>query len=185
MKKKTLIILAALTLVAAAIAHGDEEHIVKPAAHELNWLLIHLHPKLVHLPIGLIFGAALIELLALILKRDSFAAASRIVFGLGILTALAALGSGFVADSALGHGYSAHEQAHTHRNWMILATATWSVLWVALKYVAIFRQTGRIYFFAALLFICGLFAYGAHIGGGLVYEHGVGVKAAQKKPASQ
>jgi len=160
-------------------AHGNEHHEVTKAIQEPNWFLIHLHPKLVHLPIGMLMAAGIAEAMYLIFKSENMRMASRIVFGIGLLSAFAALGSGFIADNVLGHGYSGHDLAHLHRNFMIAGTGIWTLGWCSIRFSEFFRNRLRIGFIAIIMFVAAAFTYGAHIGGGLVYEYGVGVKPQQ------
>jgi len=163
------------------VAHGNEHHEVAKIVQAPNWFLIHLHPKLVHLPIGMLTAAGIAETLYLIFKWESMRTTSRIVFGMGLLSAFAALGSGFIADSVLGHGYAGHDLAHLHRNLMIAGTILWVLGWCLIRFSSLMRDRLRPGFLAIIVLISAAFTYGAHVGGGLVYEHGVGVMPKHEK----
>lgn len=170
------------TLLTYLIAHGSEHHAepVAKAAVAINYNLVTLHPMVVHLPIGLLVAAIVFELLFLVRKNAPLRFASRAAFILGCLGALAALASGFLADNELGHGYAGHDLAHTHRNVMIASTAVWLLfVFVIVKFQALLDRLRFLHFFL-YAGIAVLFFLGAHIGGELVYDHAVGVKAQQK-----
>jgi uncharacterized membrane protein len=164
-------------------AHGGEDHAEKAAevAKAVNYGLVTLHPIAVHLPIGLLVAALVFELLFIWRQRMEWRFASRAVFILGGLGAVVALGSGFLADNELGHGYAGHDLAHTHRNIMIATTGVWFIaILAAIKFRTSFDRVRFLHIIvygltAALLF------FGAHIGGELVYEHGVGVNVNPEK----
>lgn len=171
------------TILTALWAHGGEHHAEKvaEAAGTVNYGIVTLHPIVVHLPIGLLVAALVFELLFIWRNRAELRFASRAVFILGGLGAIVALASGFLADNELGHGYAGHDLAHTHRNIMIATAGVWLVvILAALKFRAYFDRIRLLHLIvygitAALLF------FGAHIGGELVYEHGVGVKTTSEK----
>ncbi len=160
------------------LAHGSEHHAepAKALVNAVNHDIVTLHPMLVHLPIGLLVAAILFELVFLLRSQENLRAISRATFFLGCASALVALGSGFLADNELGHGYAGHDLAHSHRNWMIAGTIVWTLvsgLLIKLKSTA---EKIRIFHLLIYGVVATVFFFGAHIGGELVYEHGVGVK---------
>lgn len=169
-------------LLTYLIAHGSEHHAepVAKAANAINYNLVTLHPMVVHLPIGLLMATIAFEFLFLVRKNVSFRFASRAAFVLGCLGATAALASGFLADSELGHGYAGHDLAHTHRNIMITSTAIWVIATIALIKFRAFLEGSRFLHFFLYAVTAALFFFGAHIGGELVYDHAVGIKSLQK-----
>lgn len=174
-----------MNLLTALWAHGSEHHAEPTAAAVAKVVsqdIVTLHPMLVHLPIGLLIAAIVFELICLVRKNPQFRFASRSAFILGSMCAVLALGSGFLADNELGHGYAGHDLAHTHRNIMIIATSIWLVAALGLwKFQALFEKSQVIHA-AIYALIAAIFFFGAHIGGELVYEHGVGVKVMSEKP---
>ena len=162
-------------LLTYLIAHPP----VAKVANAINYDLVTLHPMVVHLPIGLLMAAIAFELWYLLQKNTAFRFASRATFVLGCLGAIAALGSGILADHELGHEYAAHNLAHTHRNVMIASTAIWLLsLFVISKFQALLERF-RFLHLSLYLITAALFFLGAHIGGELVYDHAVGIKFLQ------
>jgi len=170
------------TLLTYLIAHGSEHHAepVAKAAKAINYDLVTLHPMLVHLPIGLLAAAFLFELLYLLRRHDSLRFASRATFFLGCMGAIVALASGFLADNELGHGYAGHDLAHTHRNWMIAGTSVWALVSALMIKFKSATEKSKVMHFLIYGVTATVFFFGAHIGGELVYDHGVGIKSLEK-----
>lgn len=160
------------------LAHGGEYHtepakvIVKAVNHDL----VTLHPMLVHLPIGLLIAAIFFEVLFILRSKSEWRIVSRATFFFGCMAAFMALASGFLADNELGHGYAGHDMAHTHRNWMIAGTGVWMLAAVLIKKLRSITEKLKVFHLLIYGIIATVFFFGAHIGGELVYEHGVGVK---------
>lgn len=164
------------------LAHGSEHHAepTKAVVKALNHDIVTLHPMLVHLPIGLLVAAVFFELLFMLRSRENLRNISRATFFLGCASALVVLGSGFLADNELGHGYAGHDLAHSHRNWMIGGSVVWVFATVALYKFKAFVTKLKLLHLLLYAVTAVVFFFGAHIGGELVYEHGVGVKPLMK-----
>lgn len=120
------------------------------------WLAVfgRAHPVLLHLPIGLLVGTAMLEFGALLLRRDPPRGAVQALAALGALTALASVGSGLVLAGEHGGGadLGAHKfAAFAQAGLMLLAAlAAWQatrgplrvVLALALAAMTVAGHTG-------------------------------------------
>ncbi|GMR04931.1 MAG: hypothetical protein BMS9Abin23_0852 [Thermodesulfobacteriota bacterium] len=140
--------------------------------------MANIHPLFVHFPIALLNAFLLAEILNYFLKRDDLRAASSYTLYLGTLGAAAAVLAGFRAASTVGHveGVHAIMETHEHFGLTILGLSVILSIW-RLKVRARFSQTGRLLhlFFAFVLVV--IIAFGADLGGLMVYKYGVSVKA--------
>ena len=135
--------------------------------------MILLHPKLVHFPIALVFGAALMQVLGLVFKKEGWRAAAWIMF------VMAAAAIPFVALSGLWEPDRLrlhHPVLEEHKQWAFAALfsslAVLPVLWfLKSKNNKVFQSL----FLAAALGVSFLLASAAHEGGEMVFEYGVGV----------
>lgn len=140
--------------------------------------MANIHPMLVHFPIAFLNGFLLMEVLGFISKKDEFRTAARWMLYLGTLGALVAVAAGLRAEATLPHNEAIHEILLRHRGFGI----TVLVLSVVLSVWRLFRESrfkapervGHMILAAAVL---GVMAFGADMGGLMVYKHGAGVKA--------
>ena len=133
------------------------------------------HPMLVHFPIALLMAAFLVEMLALLFRRPAWHAVSLWCLGLGTLGALAAVLSGRQAMAAAKHSMEIYRlmELHERLGYGVLAL---TILIAGCRLSArdrITRKT-RWMLWALLAAACGLMVLGAHLGGRMVYEFGVG-----------
>jgi len=133
------------------------------------------HPLVVHFPIALLLSALLIETLALLMKRPAWHRVSLWNLCLGILAAAVAVLTGRQAMAVAKHSLQIYQVMSLHRNLgygvvvLALGVAGWRLMgWDQLK------RSARWAAWALLAVACGMMAFGAHLGGRLVYEFGVG-----------
>lgn len=134
-----------------------------------------LHPMVVHFPIALLFSAVGLDLLALLLKRSGFHRIALWNLGLGVLGAAAAAWTGWQAAEIAKHTLEIHRIIELHRK-LGLATlilGTLVLVWRLWRRDQ-FGPRSRIVMTGLLLVLAGVLSYGAHLGGRLVYEFGVG-----------
>jgi len=146
--------------------------------------LASLHPKMVHFPIALLLTYSLLEVIGIIIKKESFTKAASIVLVLGLVGALAAVLTGNQADEVaetlfdknvnipLGK-ISAHETYATYTLWYFAALFFLRIFLILKK-----KFAGKIQYIFILLALIGstlVFLTGLK-GGELVYKHGVGTE---------
>ena len=134
-----------------------------------------VHPLIVHFPIALLLTAAALDAAALLFKRPGLHRVALWNLALGTLAAAAAVWSGLRAEDIAKHSFEIHEVMELHEK---LGIATLSAgglvtLWRLVRRDAL-RPWERACTLALLLALVGTLAYGAHLGGRLVYEFGVG-----------
>lgn len=135
----------------------------------------NVHPIAVHFPIALLTTAFVLETLALAFRRPEWGRVALWMMGAGTLAATAAVITGRMAAAAAKHSMEIHEvmKAHQAAGYVALSLAVASAGWrVALRG----RLTGwrRWVAWGLLGGACAALAAGAHLGGRLVYEFGVG-----------
>lgn len=146
-----------------------------PVAWESLWealapLLAHLHPALVHFPIGLLMVAGLLDLTAATFGRTQRSPAAKTCLWLGLLGALAASGSGWLYAEVDPPGRLLEETLFYHRWLGVAATGTAALSW--LLYLMSRggersgpRRASRLSLFACLV----VTSIGGHLGGEMVY----------------
>lgn len=141
------------------------------------------HPLIVHFPIALLLTAVGLELAALALRRPALQRAALWNLCLGALGAGAAVWTGLRAADVAKHTFEIHRVIELHQR---LGFAT---LWLALGAAAVRLFTrdrlapwARLAVALAMLAMTVTVAYGAHLGGRLVYEFGVGGQFGSPEP---
>ncbi len=142
----------------------------------------NIHPLLVHFPIAFLWGALLVEALAVWRRRDDWHRAAVVLLYLGAAGAIAAATSGWFAEETVEHTEASHEVLELHETIMLWMTSITVVL-----AGVVFFGTGRLeprrlqtFLLAGLLVVCLMLLFGADRGGQLVYQFGTGVQ----KPAA-
>ncbi len=134
-----------------------------------------VHPLLVHFPIALLLTAALLELAALAWPRPALHEISLWNLALGTAGAAAAVLSGLQAEAVAKHSFEIWQvmQLHKRLGILTLIVGLGVVAW-RVAHRDHLRRRERLLTVAAMLLMCGALAWGAHLGGRLVYEFGVG-----------
>lgn len=138
----------------------------------------NIHPVLVHFPIAFLWGALLVELLAVWRRRDDWHRVAVVLLYLGAAGAVAAATSGWFAEETVEHTEASHEVLELHQAIMLWMTS----ITVVLAGIAFFG-TGRletrrlqVFLLVGLLVVCLMLLVGADRGGQLVYQFGTGVE---------
>ena len=134
-----------------------------------------VHPLVVHFPIALLLVALLLDVLALALKRPGLHRVALWNLSLGTMGAAAAVRTGLWAAEIAKHTFEIHQVMELHRK-LGVATLVLGVLVVAWR---LWKRDqlgirARAVTLVLMLAIAGTLGYGAHLGGRLVYEFGVG-----------
>ncbi|MBI3324292.1 MAG: DUF2231 domain-containing protein [Candidatus Omnitrophica bacterium] len=133
------------------------------------------HPMVVHFPIALLSVAALLDLLALALKRPGIHRVALWNLTLGTLAAACAVLSGLRAESVAKHSFEIEKVMALHER-LGITTLILSLMASAWRLAHRDRLSPRARMLTTLvgLLAVGSLAFGAHLGGRLVYEFGVG-----------
>lgn len=135
-----------------------------------------LHAALNDLPIALLLGAVLFDLLALATRRQSFRLVSFWTLIVGAVGGAAAVVSGLQAEEHVSHGDAVHRVMETHELLGFVTLGVFGVL-ALWRIVRESRMSGRERTLSVVLSLAGagvLFATGVY-GGKLVFEHAAGI----------
>lgn len=125
----------------------------------ISELIGHLHPALVHLPIGILLLAAVLQLLTLESKYATLHTAASIALFWGMITAILSCISGYLLSQS---GDYDEELVDTHK-WSAFATAFVSIIaYLFNRWENVFAK------WAVLLMIIGIIVTG-HLGGSLTH----------------
>ena len=138
----------------------------------------NIHPMVVHFPIALLNAFLLMELLGFALKREELRVAATWMLYLGTLGALVAVLAGLWAESSVAHGEEVHSIMVAHRN-LGIAVLSISVVLSAWRIFAKgkFSLRGQIIHLVVAFAMIVTMAFGADLGGLMVYKYGVAIKA--------
>ena len=134
-----------------------------------------VHPLVVHFPIALLLTAVALDLLAVALKRPGWHRIALWNLALGTAGAGLAVWSGLRASEVAKHTFNIYQVMELHERLGISTLVTGSLITVW-RLLMRDRLAGwaRVVAIAMMLGMAGTLAYGAHLGGRLVYEFGVG-----------
>ncbi len=134
-----------------------------------------VHPLVVHFPIALLLTALFLDGLALALRRPAIHRVALWNLCLGTLGAAVAVLTGLQAAQIAKHSFAIHQVMELHRK-LGIATLVLGVLIVGWRLFRRDRLTtrDRLLTFVIMLVMAGTLAFGAHLGGRMVYEFGVG-----------
>lgn len=134
-----------------------------------------IHPVVVHFPIALLLTALALDALALLLRRPSLHRVALWNLCLGTAGAAMAVLTGLKAAEIAKHSFDIHRVMELHRK-LGIATLSLGSLLVGWRLWTRDRLTprSRILTLLIMLALSSTLAYGAHLGGRMVYEFGVG-----------
>lgn len=134
-----------------------------------------VHPLVVHFPIALLMTALFLDGLALVLKRPGIHRVALWNLGLGTMGAAVAVLTGLQAARIAKHSLAIHQVMDLHRK-LGISTLILGLLVVGWRLYKRDRLTtrSRILTLLVMLAMTGTLAFGAHLGGRMVYEFGVG-----------
>ena len=134
-----------------------------------------VHPLVVHFPIALLWTALFLDGLALAFKRPGLHRIALWNLGLGALGAAVAVWTGSEAAEIAKHDFEIHQVMELHRK-LGIATLSLAALALGWRLLARDRLTAgaRALTLLIMLAMAGTLSFGAHLGGRLVYEFGVG-----------
>lgn len=143
----------------------------------------NFHPVFVHAPLALLPLALVFQALAVWRGREDWQKLALWFLCLGAVGALAAAGTGLLAEEEVTVPQPGWETIEQHELLMLITTGLAVVLaggalWLR-KRLTRGLQAGLL---AGLLVLNGLLAVGADLGGRLVYEFGVSVKQEAVQP---
>ncbi|MBI4811770.1 MAG: DUF2231 domain-containing protein [Ignavibacteriales bacterium] len=143
----------------------------------------NIHPYFVHFPIAILAVGFLWDLLGILLKKELFKNAGwwAQLFGTAaiVITAI----TGLIAANTVVHNDAAHEIMETHETIGLIVGGIFILLFIwrsILKTALPSQQLQQIVYLVIAGIAVITMLYGAHLGGKLVYEFGVGGSAVQQ-----
>jgi uncharacterized membrane protein len=137
----------------------------------------NFHPYFVHFPIALLAMGVLWDILGVILHKDSLRNAGWWAQLFGVLAILAAVTTGLFAEGTVPHGEASHSIMETHKVLELTAAGIFLVLliWRFMLRMSLPSRTIPLVLYLGLAGAAvAVMLYGAHLGGRMVYEFGVG-----------
>ncbi len=143
-----------------------------------------LHPLVAHFPIALLLSAVRLDVAALVFRRSGLHRIALWNLWLGALGAAVAVWTGYQAAEIAKHSFDIHQVMELHRKLgsATLMLAAVVVLWRLWRRDEL-RRRARLVTLVLLLTMVATLSYGAHLGGRLVYEFGVGGSFGVARPA--
>ncbi len=139
----------------------------------------NIHPLIVHFPIALLFGAALLYVLAWLAPRwESWGWTGLWMLGLGTAGAAAAVASGLYAADGVMVAPSVRDRLVLNHEHIRIGVLGLSVILFIWAWIArpIPRRGGLVFLFL-LLVLLGALTVGADYGGRMVYDYNAGGNA--------
>jgi uncharacterized membrane protein len=143
----------------------------------------NVHPYFVHFPIALLSVGVLCDLFGIIFKKDSLRNAGWWIQLFGTAAIVVTVITGLLAESTVGHSDTSHEIMETHKTLELVAVGIFALLfiWRSIQKTLLPSRNAGLPLLIVYLIIgvsaIGIMFYGAHLGGRLVYEFGVGGSA--------
>jgi uncharacterized membrane protein len=138
----------------------------------------NIHPLVVHFPIALLSVFFVLDLVGTLVKKPQWRQVASSFLYLGTLAALFTVIAGLIAEDSVAHGGNIHAimEKHEELGMAILSLATALSAW-RLKHKGLFQGYLNGVFLALSAFLCVLIVLAADLGGLMVYQYGVAVKA--------
>lgn len=133
------------------------------------------HPMVVHFPLALLTVGVGLDLLAMATRHESLRRVALWNVLLGVLSAGVAVLTGLRAEAVAKHSFEIHQIMELHER-LGISTLILGVIVAGWRLTTRDRLATRSRLFVILLSaaMLGTLSWGAHLGGRLVYEFGVG-----------
>lgn len=138
----------------------------------------NIHPMLVHFPIAFLISFVLVDLLASFAKKPQWREFAAGLLYCGTVMAVFTVIAGFIAASSVAHGDDVHDimERHEFLGVTVLSLATALSIW-RLKCGSQIQGEMNVLYLTLSLLLAGCLAFGADLGGLMVYKYGVAVQA--------
>lgn len=142
----------------------------------------NLHPLFVHFPIALLSAFVLTEILGAVFRCDQLRSAATWMLYLGTLGAVAAVIAGFIGAGKVPHTDEVHEilEKHEHIGLVVLSLAVFLSAWRTLVGARFSCKSQLVHILIGAL-MAVVMAFGADLGGLMVYKYGVATELAESK----
>ena len=138
----------------------------------------NIHPLVVHFPIALLSVFFVLDLIGTLAKKQQWREVASSFLYLGTLAALFTVIAGHIAADSVAHAGNVHAIMEKHKDlgMAILSLATALSAW-RLKHKGLFQGYVNGVFLTLSALLCALIVIAADLGGLMVYQYGVAVKA--------
>ncbi len=140
----------------------------------------NIHPMFVHFPLALLSVGLLFDILGYFFKKQSLSSTGWWCFSLGVLSAVVTVFTGMQAANTVTVSGETKEILESHEHFQITSTIVFVVLWIWRSFSRQNPPKSAIIYFVIAAVTVGAIVYGAHYGGELVYEYGVGTAVQSK-----
>ena len=138
----------------------------------------NIHPLLVHFPIAFLSVFFVLDVIATLAKKPQWRAVAGWFLYVGTIAAVFTVIAGFMAADSVVHGGNVHEimESHEHFGLSVLSLSIALSAW-RIKSGGLIRGGANSLFLLLAAMLCVLMLLGADLGGLMVYQYGVAVKA--------
>ena len=138
----------------------------------------NIHPLLVHFPIAFLSVFFILDVIGTLTKKPQWRAVAGWFLYVGSIAAVFTVIAGFMAANSVVHGGNVHEimESHEHFGLSVLSLAIALSAW-RIKSGGLIRGAANTLFLLLAAMLCVLMVLGADLGGLMVYQYGVAVKA--------
>lgn len=143
----------------------------------------NIHPLFVHFPIALLSVGVLFSILGIIFKKSSLQNAAWWCQLFGTVAIIAAVITGLIAESTVKHSDKVHEILESHELFGLIAAGLFVVIfiWRSILKTDLPKTLSYLLIYLVIsISAVGIMFYGAHLGGIMVYEYGVGGSAVKQ-----
>jgi len=140
----------------------------------------NIHPLLVHFPIAFLSAFFALDLVGTLAKKPQWRNVATWLLYFGTVAALFTVIAGLIAASSVAHVGNVHDimERHEQIGISVLSTAILLSVW-RIKSGVLLRGGANNFFLLLSALLCLLMMLGADLGGLMVYQYGVAVKAVQ------
>lgn len=138
----------------------------------------NIHPLLVHFPIAFLLAFFALDLAGTWTQKPQWRTVAGSLLYLGTIAAAFTVTAGLIAANTVAHGANVHDimERHEHIGISVLTLAALLSLW-RIKNGNLIQGGANTLFLMLAALLCVLLSLGADLGGLMVYNYGVAVKA--------
>jgi len=127
--------------------------------------LAEIHPLIIHFPIALFSTAVLFDILGLLLKQIELEKVGKWVMLTALISSLAAIATGLLADTVVGHFDSVYPFWNNHGWLQLISSFLFLLLCIwRLKHRQALSLPEKSLYIIISSAVLGLFFYGSHLG---------------------
>jgi uncharacterized membrane protein len=142
--------------------------------------LANVHPLLVHFPIAFLSAFFVVDVAGTLARKPQWRSVASWFLYFGTVATVFTVTAGFIAAATVPHGGNVHEIMTYHKYFGVAVLCLALVLsaWRA-KSGVIVGAGANVFFLMLSALLCIFMAFGADLGGLMVYKYGVAVEAVQ------